>query len=723
MPRIPVTAQRAAAMLTPFIRRACSRLICLPAAVCFMGAAVCANAQTEDSLQQVVVTASRSPEQLENVPQSVSVVTAAQIAATPAQGLDDILQTLPGMTLTLMGPDVGHPTAYNESMRGLPTTGTSILVLVDGLPINDPFFDYIQWNLIPLDNIERVEIVRGGGAPLWGNGAMGGVVNVITQAPTRSALTVDGGGGTFGTYRTGALGTYVPDGAVRLSLNTTFSGTSGYQTTPAEWYSYGAATLRSPLYVPTSFNAGNVQLHGDFGADPALGGFAEIDYHRNHQILTTAIGDDSQDVWRYSAGLHDDLTPAGTLTATAFHYDSYFVTDNAHLLSFTTQYNSNVHTTPVAETGGSIIWTWKSSGPLRTYSVGVDSQSIDGTDRTDYLLSSGALVLPTVVAGGRQLFLGTFADATLIPITRLTLQGSVREQYYRNTDGIDTFPPFGGSIASSHQDSLDPRLNVRYALTAQIALRAAYYRSFKAPTLDELYRTYADTSAGIYEGNPYLRPETLQGGEVGIDFQRPGLRNQLTYYSTNLHNVVTQRNLAASESPTALGVVCGYDAATFTYLSCTQNINAASAVARGLEEEFDWTLGLGFSGVADYTYADSHYTANTVNPVTVGQPLEGVPRNRGSVSLTYAAPSGWHAFLEGQYVSVSYGDAVPGDNLIQDGHFVLNASASFPLPSGPELYAQVQNLLDRRYIAANSGGPPILGTPFELFVGIRLSVK
>jgi len=715
--------KRAAAMLAWKISRTRSYFVRFLAAAPLMGACVCVSAQTDGSLQQVVVTASRSPENLENVPQSVSVITAAQVAVTPAQGLDDILQTVPGMTLNMMGPDVGHPTAYNESMRGLPTTSTSILVLVDGLPINDPFFDYIQWNLIPLDNIERVEVVRGGGAPLWGNGAMGGVVNVITKVPTQSGVTVDGGGGSFGTYRTSAYGTYVPDEAVKLSLNTVFSGTNGYQTTPPEWYSYGAATLRSPLYVPTSFNASNVQLHGDFGADPALGGFAEIDYHNNHQILTTAIGDDSQDVWRYSAGFHDELTPTGTLSATAFHYDSYFVTDNPHLLSFTTQYNSNVHTTPVAETGGSIIWTQKSSGTLRSYSVGVDSQYIDGTDRTNYLSSSGALVVPTIIAGGQQLFLGTFAEATLVPVARLLLQGSVREQYYQNADGIDTFPPFGGPIAGSHQDSFDPRLNVRFELTDQVALRAAFYRSFKAPTLDELYRTYADTSAGIYEGNPYLRPETLQGGEAGIDFQRAGLRSQLTYYSTNLHNVVTQRNLTAAESPTALGVVCGYDAATYTYLSCTQNINAASAVARGVEEEFDWTFGKGFSGVAGYTYADSHYTANPVNPVTVGQQLEGVPRNKGSLSLMYTAPSGWHAFLEGQYVSVSYGDAVPGDNLVQDAHFVLNASASVPLRSGFEIYAEAQNLLDRRYIANNGGGPPILGTPLELFAGIRLTLK
>src|SRR5579862_8713620 len=101
------------------------------------------------SPETVVVTATRYGTTLANVPESVSIVPGEQIQDTPAQGLDDILRNLPGLTLTNIGPDVGHPTAYNEAMRGLPTTETRMLVMVDGVPVNDPFFGYIQWNRIP----------------------------------------------------------------------------------------------------------------------------------------------------------------------------------------------------------------------------------------------------------------------------------------------------------------------------------------------------------------------------------------------------------------------------------------------------------------------------------------------------------------------------------------------------------------------------------------------
>lgn len=153
-----------------------------------------APAVAQPGTETVTVTATRTATALTDVPESISLVTAAQIAATPAQGLDDILRDLPGMTLNAIGPDVGHPTAYNKSMRGLPTTETRMLVMVDGVPVNDPFFGYIQWNRIPLDNIDHVEVVRGGGSPLWGNTAMGGVVNVITKAPQNDQLEVSAAG-------------------------------------------------------------------------------------------------------------------------------------------------------------------------------------------------------------------------------------------------------------------------------------------------------------------------------------------------------------------------------------------------------------------------------------------------------------------------------------------------------------------------------------------------
>lgn len=114
----------------------------------------------------IIVTATRSEANLTQVPESVTVVGTAEIQQTPANSLDDVLRHVPGVNLPIQTGAQAHPTADNVSMRGL--GGIHALVMVDGVPLNDPFFGYIQWGRIPLESIDRVEIVRGGREPPLG---------------------------------------------------------------------------------------------------------------------------------------------------------------------------------------------------------------------------------------------------------------------------------------------------------------------------------------------------------------------------------------------------------------------------------------------------------------------------------------------------------------------------------------------------------------------------
>ncbi len=682
-----------------------------------------APALAQPGTETVTVTATRTATALTDVPESMSVVTAAEIADTPAQGLDDILRNLPGMTLNDIGPNVGHPTAYNESMRGLPTTETRMLVMVDGVPVNDPFFGYIQWNRIPLDNIDHVEVVRGGGSPLWGNTAMGGVVNVITKAPQNDQLEVSAAGGSYAAYNASLYGAYRASDWLTLSANAALNGTQGYQTTPPSWTSFGSPNLRSPVYTPTSNQARNVGLRGDIAPAPDISGFFDVTYGEDKQILSTPIGLDKQRIWTYSGGLTKSFGDGASLSATFFHDDNNFVTNNPHLLTFTTEYNSNVHTAAASDNGASLDFTQQWNGWLRRLSVGGDYHQIIGHDLANYYAPSGQLAAPTIIGGGDQLFLAGFGQAELVPIDALQIMASLRYQYYQSSNGVDTFPPGFGSIPDVNKYRFTPRVDARYRLDDALALRAAYYQSFRAPTMDQLYRTYADTTAGIFEGNPFLKPETLEGEEVGVDYNLPGLRSQFTFYTSKISNLITQRNLDPSEFPNLLGVNCGFDPVAFTFLSCTRNINAASALARGFEAETTWEIGGGFSSEWTYTYADSHYTADPVDPTAVGNRLEGVPMHNASAGLTYDDASGWRASVVLRYVSKSFGDAHPEDGLIQNAHFVVDASASYPLSRNIQAFVKAQNLLDKSYIASNGGGAPILGTPFEVMGGLNVKVE
>ena len=224
---------------------------------------------------------------------------------------------------------------------------------------------------------------------------------------------------------------------------------------------------------------------------------------------------------------------------------------------------------------------------------------------------------------------------------------------------------------------------------------------------------------------PFLQPETLQGGEVGLDFNRPGLRSQFTLYDTTINNLITQTNLTPSEYPDLLGVNCGYDPATYAYLSCTRNINAAAAVARGFETEVDWDIARGCLRRGSPTPMRTP-TIRPIpeDPTAVGERLEGVPMHNASASLTYTSrPALGGERHDLRYVSKSYGDAHPSDGLIQNAHFTTDVSGSYQLTEQLQTYVQIQNLFDARYIASNGGGVPILGTPLEVMGGFRLKLQ
>ena len=116
-------------------------------------------------------------------------LTREDISQSASQTLDDLLRQVPGFSLFRRSSSlVSHPTTQGVSLRGIGPSGTSrALVLLDGVPINDPFGGWVYWDRIPLQSIEQVEVVRGGGSSAWGNYALGGVINIITRRPTERA--------------------------------------------------------------------------------------------------------------------------------------------------------------------------------------------------------------------------------------------------------------------------------------------------------------------------------------------------------------------------------------------------------------------------------------------------------------------------------------------------------------------------------------------------------
>ncbi|MYE70285.1 MAG: Plug domain-containing protein, partial [Gemmatimonadetes bacterium] len=136
------------------------------------------------SLGELIVSALRAPMSVGEIPANVTTVTREELRLSAAQTLQDVLQEVPGLNFRFpFQAGVAHPSWQAVTLRGLGGTAASrTLVLVDGVPLNDPYFGWVRWSQVPVEVIERIEIVRGGATVSWGSQSLAGVVHVITRS-------------------------------------------------------------------------------------------------------------------------------------------------------------------------------------------------------------------------------------------------------------------------------------------------------------------------------------------------------------------------------------------------------------------------------------------------------------------------------------------------------------------------------------------------------------
>ena len=130
---------------------------------------------SDDVLDSIVITATKTEAEVKDIPASVSVITADDIARANVKSVEDILRYQTGFAVK----DMGGMKATKVSMRGMSQNG--VLVMVDGVSVNNGYTGGANWSSVPVEMIERIEVVRGAGSALYGSNAMGGVVNIITK--------------------------------------------------------------------------------------------------------------------------------------------------------------------------------------------------------------------------------------------------------------------------------------------------------------------------------------------------------------------------------------------------------------------------------------------------------------------------------------------------------------------------------------------------------------
>ena len=676
-------------------------------------AAMSAVAQIEITLQpsganeRVVVSAARVELRLAETPGSAVSLSDLDVASTPALMADDVLRQVPGFSLFRRSDSrTANPTAQGVSLRGLGASGTSrALVLEDGIPVLDPFGGWVYWDRIPVAALSSVEVFRGGASNLYGTDAMGGVVQFITrQAHEGPAITIET---SYGNEQT-------PD----LSV---WSGT-----TIGKWDLQGSADLfHSDGYILVpKVDRGSVDVPAnsehaalDFSVGHRLGSngrvFVRGNYYNEARENGTTVQTNDTRMAEGSVGIDKQLTTNDSLTARVYgdvqgynqSFSSIASTRNSEALT-------DLQHVPAQELGSAVQWT-HALGKLQTLVAGADLVEVMGA--SDEHLFSAVTHLPTAytVAGGRQRTLGLFAEDILRVNNKWTIIVGGRFDHWSNFDAqsvrTPVTPPQTVTVFPDRSaNAFSPRLSVLRSLTRNVSLTASMYRAFRAPTLNELYRSFRQGNT-FTESNAALRSEQLTGAEAGLNVS--GFDRKLDLRGTFFWSDVVDPDENVTLCSDGITPPCS---ASTPITRLRQNLGRTRS--RGVELDGTVHLSRDIQISGGYDYTEATVVSVPGNPVLLGLDIPQVPRHEFTWEARYWNPSRLLLSVQGRFVGTQFDD--DQNTFPLNRFYVMDVMAGRSIGRGVQAFVQVENVLDERYTVALT---PVanLGPPVLFRVGLR----
>lgn len=704
---------------------------------------VLAHAQTEvvGQLPPVTVSAARGTA-LQDLDVSTTVVEREEIRAMPQTSIERIVNRIPGAFAMHRPTGQLHPTAQVFSIRGFgTTTNVNTLVMVDGVPINDPFFRTIDWGQIPKESIERIEVIRGGGATsLWGNLAMGGVVNIVTREPKAGERLASASHGSFDTSTLDAAATVVANDALRVGVDLGYASSDGYHTVPARF--------RNPRMAPTSSRAENLGLTATFTPTPASRYFVRASAHRSRQNgLVWDIAHNEWESHRIVLGGTTKLDDGGSVHLNGWYGRNGMDTTNAgqtpafdlNAPQASVPFVSQIEQASYRSAGGSAFYQ-RDYAAVRDVKIGVDARVIDADDELS--LFSPTAQTAAIVARGEHRFAGLFAQGTWRPRTvPLDVTLGLRQDWWQAANArVDGTIFASGSVlsnplADTSYRRFDPRLGVRWFATDRVVVRAAAYRNFAAPGMNQMYRSFV-SGTSYTAPNPDLVPQTNFGREIGLDWTGSDLNVSFTVFDNELDGFIDFVPLCttvAACDPLTIGT--GLTPGSVARVN--QYVNAGTAVLRGVELLGRYDMGRNLRFDASYVRTQAHlvrsaYTTPAATPpAPVDEQLGQVPPWVLLLGATWEATPAFVFSAQLKSFPAYWNNTAHTQR--NDGATLVDIGVRYRVAKSTELWASVQNVGNRRYFdqgfttttiegsTVNRGGIPALGMPRWVTAGVRTS--
>ncbi len=631
-------------------------------------------------MEQMVVTATKTEEKISDIPASVSVIYGEEMEASGARVIQDALHHVPGIMLNDVS---GNGTLTMMTMRGMPHGNSQyILVLVDGVPQNTSS-DIVRWAAIPMENVERIEVIRGPASALYGMNAMGGVINIITKkGKPEKEYSISAGYGSYGENKQKAA----------------FSGAVG-----SFGYNFGVVRRESDGWRDENNHFEQYNTFGKFS----------YDFNENSSLSLNLAYSDWDHEWpenipieEYKAGRREDGVykhgkEKNKQTDDALIYEHRFneqfkITNRLYTQSVDNEWKAIVdiidQDLDSLRIGDEIQFEIDHDLLERKNKIVMgyhyEHQDVDVIRRFSQYFPVPFLIGKKMVDNEttRQIHSGYFQDIFYLS-KPIILTAGLRYDYVTFDFDNNLDPSLSGEDTMDHWS---PKVGLTIKPIEQLSLFANVSTGFKTPTASQVAR-YSE-----------LDPEKAVSYEVGI---RASLFNRfvfsMAYYQTDLTDQLTY--VADPVNPVGFRLT-----------------NAGESEMDGFELELTYFILENLSFFANYNYNKSEFTDFYDEKMGVdytGNDLAWQPKHKVAGGIRYEHPIGIKTCITTKWLDEQY--LSNANEYTQDSYTITDLAVSYG-HNAWDVSLAVRNLFDEDYAAYGEnwgGGDAFLttGDPVTVF--------
>ena len=667
---------------------------------------------TPTALPEIVVTAARLPPAAADA--AFSVVRIDEGVLSRSSRLDEALRSVPAVSLfRRTSSAAANPTTQGISLRAIAPSGAGLtLVLLDGVPLNDPFGGWVIWSQATPESLESLDVIRGAGSGPYGAGALTGTITLRERA---KGGAVDVSASERGGLRAaGSASTRLGPLAVTLSgLREVSDGyvpvrgpAAGAADTPLDLDSRSAA-----LRVDTALGQANLSVRAANWEEDRGSGLAGTRANASgHSLSATAAQTPSADGygWRLQAWRIDSNLANSSASVSADRSTTTPANDQFKTPATGWGLNAALRRRMTDFAGGRLEWE-----------VGADARFNYGETNELFSNPTGAGFTRIRRAGGETAVAGAYVDASWTAADWL-VAGGLRVDRWENAGGFRQENTLAtGAVLLNESDPdrsgevVSARLALRRDLGGGYAARAAAYSGFRPATLNELHRPFR-VGNDITEANAALTPETLKGVETGLAFDREGMRWGASVFWNQIEDAIVNVTLGSGPAtfPRAGFVPAG------GVLRQRQNAGTIDAWGVELTGALDLSSAVSLNAAASWTDAEIDGGSSAAQLTGLRPPQ--APEWSATAGLDWRATDRLTLALAARYESSRFDDDL--NSRVLDAAVTLDARGEWAFTRNATLWMAADNLFDENVEVSETGtGVAGYGPPRTLSIGLRLS--